>query len=54
MENYWIPGVNNLLSHGRWAFAELRDIYTLEVDLDAAIRTELEKILAQNQAEAAK
>ena len=54
MESYWIPGVNNLLSHGRWAFAELRDIYTLETDLDAAIRSELEKILAQNHAEAAK
>jgi type III restriction enzyme len=54
MEAYWIPGVNNLLSHGRWAFAELRDIYTLETDLDAAIRSELEKILAQNHAEAAK
>jgi type III restriction enzyme len=54
MEAYWIPGVNNLLSHGRWAFAELRDIYTLETDLDAAIRSELEKILAKNHAEAAK
>jgi type III restriction enzyme len=54
MENYWIPGVNNLRSHGRWAFAELRDIYTLEADLDAAIRSELEKILAQIHTEAAK
>lgn len=54
MEAYWIPGVNNLRSHGRWAFAELRDIYTLEADLDAAIRSELEKILAQNHVEAAK
>jgi type III restriction enzyme len=45
MENYWIPGVNNLRSHGRWAFAELRDIYTLEADLDAAIRKNLDSII---------
>jgi len=54
IEAYWIPGVNNLQTHGRWAFAELRDIYSLEPDLDASIRRELEKILAPNRTEAAK
>ena len=23
METYWVPGVNNLGTYGRWAFAEL-------------------------------
>lgn len=30
MEAYWIPGVNNLGSHGRWDFIELTDIYQME------------------------
>jgi type III restriction enzyme len=32
METYWIPGVNQLRSHGRWAFAELREVYGMEAD----------------------
>ncbi len=27
MDTYWVPGVNNLESFGRWAFAELTDVY---------------------------
>jgi len=46
IESYWIPGVNNLQTHGRWAFAELRDIYSLEPDLEAAIRKGLDAMLA--------
>ena len=30
MENFWVPGVNNLGSIGRWAFAEFRDVYEIE------------------------
>ena len=30
MEEYWLPGVNNLGSYGRWAFAELRDVFEIE------------------------
>jgi type III restriction enzyme len=26
MDNYWVPGVNRLGSHGRWAFAEFTDV----------------------------
>src|SRR5690606_8453765 len=25
METYWVPGVNNLGTYGRWAFAELTE-----------------------------
>jgi type III restriction enzyme len=30
MANLWVPGVNNLGTHGRWAFAEFRDVYEIE------------------------
>ncbi len=32
MESYWIPGVNNCASYGRWAFAEFTDVYRMEAD----------------------
>ena len=30
METYWVPGVNNLRSYGRWAFAEFTGVYEIE------------------------
>ncbi len=33
METYWVPGVNNLKTYGRWTFAEFCDVYAMEVDL---------------------
>lgn len=30
MKTQWVPGVNNLGSFGRWAFAEFRDVYEIE------------------------
>jgi type III restriction enzyme len=30
MRAYWVPGVNNLGAYGRWAFAELTDVFTIE------------------------
>ena len=32
MDTYWIPGVNNLRSFGRWAFVEFRDVYEMQDD----------------------
>ncbi|HTE43454.1 MAG TPA: hypothetical protein VK629_21725, partial [Steroidobacteraceae bacterium] len=46
MDTYWIPGVNNLGTHGRWAFAELRDIYEIESDFNATVTPAFEKMLA--------
>jgi type III restriction enzyme len=43
METYWIPGVNNLGTYGRWAFQELTDVFEIErefgrlVDAAAAV-----------------
>lgn len=30
MQALWVPGVNNLGTFGRWAFAEFRDVYEIE------------------------
>ena len=30
MDTYWVPGVNNLGTFGRWAFTELREVYQIE------------------------
>lgn len=32
METYWVPGVNRLGQHGRWAFAEFTDVYAMQHD----------------------
>ena len=37
MDTYWIPGVNNLATHGRWAFAEFREVYQIESDFAATV-----------------
>ena len=37
METYWIPGTNHLQTHGRWAFAEFTDVYSMEADFTRLI-----------------
>jgi type III restriction enzyme len=37
MDSYWIPGVNNLTTYGRWAFAEFRDLYEIQTDFEKAV-----------------
>jgi type III restriction enzyme len=39
MDTYWVPGVNNLGSFGRWAFAELTEIYQIESDFEAKVES---------------
>ena len=36
MDACWVPAVNHLGSFGRWAFAELTDVNTMEADFEAA------------------
>jgi len=47
METYWVPGVNNLGSYGRWAFAEFTEAYQIEADFEARIEAEFNKAVAQ-------
>jgi type III restriction enzyme len=45
METYWIPGVNNLGSYGRWAFAEFTEVYQIETDFKDRVETEFKKMI---------
>ncbi len=45
METYWIPGVNNLGTYGRWAFAELCDVYEMELDFDEKIESAVNSLI---------
>jgi type III restriction enzyme len=45
MDTYWIPGVNHLGTHGRWAFAEFCDVYEIESDFAAKVAGQFEKML---------
>ncbi len=47
METYWVPGVNHLGTHGRWAFAELTEIYRIEADFDAKVRQAFDRIVEE-------
>ncbi len=46
METYWVPGVNNLKTFGRWAFAEFTEVYQIEADFAAKVAEEFKKLIA--------
>jgi type III restriction enzyme len=37
MDTYWVPGVNNLGTHGRWAFAEFQNVWTIQSEFEALL-----------------
>lgn len=39
METLWVPGVNNLKTFGRWAFAEFRDAFAIEEQYERLVDT---------------
>jgi type III restriction enzyme len=45
METYWVPGVNNLGTYGRWAFAELTEVFQIESDFEAKVKAEFNKMI---------
>lgn len=45
MENYWVPGVNNLGTYGRWAFAEFTEVYQIEADFKAKVESEFNTMI---------
>lgn len=45
IETYWVPGVNNLGAHGRWAFAEFADMYVMESEFKAQIAARFNKMV---------
>jgi type III restriction enzyme len=47
MDTYWVPGVNNLGTYGRWAFAEFTDVFQMQEDFAIKVENEFAKMLAQ-------
>jgi type III restriction enzyme len=45
MDTYWIPGINNLKTFGRWAFAEFTEVYPIESEFKAKIESEFDKMI---------
>ncbi|HEY8686570.1 MAG TPA: restriction endonuclease, partial [Chloroflexota bacterium] len=45
MENYWVPGVNNLGVFGRWAFSEFTDVYLIQTDFEARVEPEFDTMI---------
>ena len=45
METYWVPGVNNSGTYGRWAFAEFTEVYEIESDFEAKVESEFNKMI---------
>lgn len=39
METYWVPGVNNLGTFGRWAFAEFTDGFEIQSDFEEKVES---------------
>jgi type III restriction enzyme len=46
MDTYWVPGVNHLGTHGRWAFAEFTEVYQIESDFKAKVESEFSKMIS--------
>ncbi len=47
MDTYWIPGVNNLQSYGRWAFAEFGDVWEMQEDFAMKVQAEFDAMLQE-------
>ena len=45
METYWIPGVNNLGTYGRWDFAEFTGMYVIESEFAEKVEAEFDKMI---------
>ncbi|MCA3305757.1 MAG: DEAD/DEAH box helicase family protein [Roseomonas sp.] len=39
MHSYWVPGVNNLGSFGRWAFVEFTEVFQIQVEFNKLIQS---------------
>jgi type III restriction enzyme len=45
MDTYWVPGVNHSKTYGRWAFVELKDVYSMQSDFAAKIAEEVDRMI---------
>lgn len=47
MLTHWVPGVNRLGTHGRWAFAEFTDVWQMQDDFAAKVQQSFDAMLRQ-------
>jgi type III restriction enzyme len=47
MDTYWVPAVNNLGTLGRWAFAEFTEVYQIESDFEAKVRSAFDEMIGR-------
>jgi len=45
MDVYWVPGVNKLVTYGRWAFAEFTDVWQMQTDFAKKVESEFNKMI---------
>jgi type III restriction enzyme len=45
METHWVPGVNNLATHGRWAFTELTQVYAIQSDFHERVENAVQRMI---------
>ena len=45
MKTYWVPSVNHLGTHGRWAFVEFCDVYEIESGFAAKVAAQFDKMI---------
>jgi type III restriction enzyme len=53
MDTYWVPGVNNLETYGRWAFAEFTDVFQMQHDFADKVESEFNQMIDNVAAEPA-
>lgn len=53
MNTQWIPGVNNLGTYGRWAFAEFTDVWDMELDFEKKIESLFDEMIERATRESA-
>jgi type III restriction enzyme len=47
MDTYWIPGVNNLKSYGRWVFVEFADVFEMAHDFKQKVEEHFNKMIVK-------
>ncbi|WP_242489357.1 restriction endonuclease [Pseudomonas sp. TH08] len=45
MDTYWVPGVNHLGNHGRWAFVEFGDVYEMQEDFAKEVEAKFNQMI---------
>jgi hypothetical protein len=45
MDTYWVPAANGLRTLGRWAFAELTEIYQIDADFKAKVESSFHEMI---------